>query len=125
MSESKSQELRYGIWPTAWGPMGAVATPEGIVKVLLPHYSPTDLDEMLKWENPGATRDDKHRPFELQGIPVLRKQAWPPLIERRHVCLPGVALAGARPPLIALDQRRSRRSAYHLDKLASVAFPQL
>jgi methylated-DNA-[protein]-cysteine S-methyltransferase len=62
MSESKSQVLRYGIWPTAWGNMGAVAGPEGIVKITLPHYSPSDLEQVLRWENPGATRDDK--PFE-------------------------------------------------------------
>jgi len=64
MNESKSQDLRYGIWPTAWGQMGAVAGPEGIVKVVLPHYSPTDLEQVLRWENPGAARDDKQTPFE-------------------------------------------------------------
>jgi methylated-DNA-[protein]-cysteine S-methyltransferase len=64
MSESKTQDLRYGIWPTAWGPMGAVAGPQGIIKILLPHYSPTDLEQVLRWENPGASRDDKQGPFE-------------------------------------------------------------
>jgi methylated-DNA-[protein]-cysteine S-methyltransferase len=62
MSESKSQNVIFSFWPTAWGPMGAVASSEGILKILLPHYSPTDLEQVLRWENPGAVRDDK--PFE-------------------------------------------------------------
>jgi methylated-DNA-[protein]-cysteine S-methyltransferase len=59
MSELKSAELCYAAWSSAWGPMGAVWGPEGIVKVLLPHYSPSDLDAVLRWENPAAAKDEK------------------------------------------------------------------
>ena len=50
--------------------------------------------------------DDEHEPFEFQGIPVLRKQAWPP--NSAHSVTPtyGIALAQrlwvrvANPPVL-------------------------
>jgi methylated-DNA-[protein]-cysteine S-methyltransferase len=62
MSEPKSSDLRYGIWPTAWGVMGAVSSADGILRILLPHYTPSDLEAVLRFEHPGAQRDEK--PFE-------------------------------------------------------------
>jgi methylated-DNA-[protein]-cysteine S-methyltransferase len=59
MSEPKSKALTWCSWPTAWGPMGATAGNEGILQIVLPHYSPTDLEQVIRWENPGAVRDEK------------------------------------------------------------------
>ena len=59
---SKSQPLWYCVWATAWGPLGAVAAPAGLRRIVLPHYQPDDLAELLAWEHPGAARDD--RPFQ-------------------------------------------------------------
>jgi len=42
--------------------MGAVCGERGVTRIILPHYSPTDLDALLKWDHPGAARDEK--PFE-------------------------------------------------------------
>jgi methylated-DNA-[protein]-cysteine S-methyltransferase len=50
--------LTFGIWPTAWGAMGAVASETGLRRVILPHYAPNDLRDVLTWEHPGITRDD-------------------------------------------------------------------
>jgi methylated-DNA-[protein]-cysteine S-methyltransferase len=62
MSDAKTQALSYSVWSSAWGPMGAVAGTDGIVRIVLPHYSPSDLDQVIRFENPGVQRDDK--PFE-------------------------------------------------------------
>lgn len=62
MSPDKPSLLRYAIWPTAWGPMGAVCDERGITRIVLPHYSPADLEALLKWDHPGAARDQG--PFE-------------------------------------------------------------
>jgi methylated-DNA-[protein]-cysteine S-methyltransferase len=39
--------------------MGAAAGTEGILRIVLPHYSPADLEQVLRWEHPGAARDEK------------------------------------------------------------------
>ena len=54
----------YGVWPTAWGAMGAVCGPAGIVRIILPHYSPTDLDQVIRWEHPGAQRNERDKAIE-------------------------------------------------------------
>ena len=59
MSETKSPAQSWFAWPTAWGPMGAAAGTEGILRIVLPHYSPADLEQVLRWEHPGAARDEK------------------------------------------------------------------
>ncbi len=59
---SSPKALYYDVWPTAWGPMGAVAGASGLVRVVLPHYQFDDLLAMLAWEHKGAARDEK--PFE-------------------------------------------------------------
>ena len=56
--------LFYGVWPTAWGAMGAVCGPSGIISIVLPHYSPADLDEVIRWEHPGALRDERDKAIE-------------------------------------------------------------
>ena len=56
--------LSYGIWTTAWGPMGGACGPAGIVRIALPHYSLKDLEQVLRWEHPGALRDEHKEPFE-------------------------------------------------------------
>lgn len=38
--------------------MGAVAGPDGLSRVVLPHYQLDDLVELLAWEHPGAVRDE-------------------------------------------------------------------
>jgi len=63
MSAREGQGLSYAVWATAWGAMGAVAGPGGLLRIVLPHYQPKDLLELLAWEYPGAARDEK--PFAL------------------------------------------------------------
>ena len=57
MTARKAQPLFFAVWPTAWGPVGAVASARGLRKFELPHYQPHDLREKLLWENPGAAED--------------------------------------------------------------------
>lgn len=58
MSKAGRQATCYGVWTTAWGPMGAAVGPAGLVRVVLPHYSLNDLAAMLAWEHGGAARDE-------------------------------------------------------------------
>lgn len=58
----KSGPETYWAWATSWGPMGAVAGPKGIRRVVLPHYEMDDLLALLGWEHQGATRQQE--PFE-------------------------------------------------------------
>lgn len=62
MAEADSQQLSYAVWPTAWGPIGAVASPRGLRRVVLPHYQFDDLVDLLAWEHPGAIRSEA--PFD-------------------------------------------------------------
>ena len=55
---SDAQDLTYAVWPTAWGAMGALAEAGRISRVILPHYSPGDLDDLVRWEHPGCVKDD-------------------------------------------------------------------
>lgn len=48
----------FGVFPTAWGPMGGVMGPSGLRRLILPHYSPSDLHDLLAWETPDAAHDD-------------------------------------------------------------------
>lgn len=57
-SAEKSSKLFYEVWPTAWGPMGAVASQAGLARVVLPHYEFDDLLALLAWEHKGAIRDE-------------------------------------------------------------------
>ena len=59
MSRKATALLYYSVWPTAWGPMGGTAGPEGLVRVVLPHYQANDLADLLAWENPGCERNDE------------------------------------------------------------------
>ncbi|MFB3892204.1 MAG: methylated-DNA--[protein]-cysteine S-methyltransferase [Phycisphaerae bacterium] len=52
----------YSAWATAWGPMGAVAGPDGLRRVILPNYQVDELFQLLAWDHPKCIRDDK--PFE-------------------------------------------------------------
>lgn len=54
MSAGKAKDLHYAVWPTAWGPVGAVADDKGLTRFVLPHYRKDDLKELLAWEHPGA-----------------------------------------------------------------------
>jgi len=55
--------LWYDAWPTAWGPVGAVAGPKGLKRFILPGYQLDELLELLAWEHRGAVRDAG--PFEV------------------------------------------------------------
>jgi len=57
-----SKSAFYHVWPTAWGPMGAVAGTNGICRVVLPHYQVDALRDLLAWEHPRAVPDAT--PFE-------------------------------------------------------------
>ena len=63
MSAKEGQDFFYSVWATAWGAVGAVAGPKGLIRFVLPHYTPKDLGDLLAWEHRDATRDDK--PFEM------------------------------------------------------------
>lgn len=63
MPKKDSRDRYYAAWPTAWGPMGAVAGEGGMRRIILPHYRMEDLRELLGWEHPGAEADES--PFEL------------------------------------------------------------
>ena len=47
----------YAVWPTAWGPVGGVASEQGLCQFILPHYSLADLKALLAFENKGATEN--------------------------------------------------------------------
>ncbi len=51
-------DLTYTVFPTAAGPMGAVADGGELIRVELPHYQLTDLEALLAFEHQGAVRDD-------------------------------------------------------------------
>lgn len=55
---SAAQELAYAVWPTAWGAMAALAKDGRITRVILPHYAPGDLDDLVRWEHPCCVKDD-------------------------------------------------------------------
>lgn len=57
MEKEPTQELFYDLWPTAWGPMGGVMGPAGLLRVVLPYYQTKDLEQLLVWEHKGARRD--------------------------------------------------------------------
>ena len=59
MSAREGQDLYYSVWATAWGAVGAVVGPRGLSRLVLPHYQPKDLADLLAWEHRGAARDDK------------------------------------------------------------------
>lgn len=66
------------MWTTAWGPIGAVANPDGTLRrLILPHYQANDLADLLAWEHPATVRDPK--PFE-------------PIIERSRAYFNGQAV---------------------------------
>ena len=54
-----SADQTVGTWPTPWGRMGFVRGTKGLRRVVLPHYSPRDLSDLLAWEHPGASVDDE------------------------------------------------------------------
>ena len=58
----KTNAIAYAVWPTAWGPMGAVASQHGLCHINLPHYQLEELAELIAWEHPSAKRD--RQPFE-------------------------------------------------------------
>lgn len=65
MMQGKISSLYWDVWPTAWGAMGAVASASGLRRIVLPHYQPKDLEQLLAWEHQGSIRDAK--PFETFG----------------------------------------------------------
>jgi methylated-DNA-[protein]-cysteine S-methyltransferase len=50
--------VTYTTFATAWGPMGAVADGEELIRIVLPHYQRDDLAGLLAFEHTGATQDD-------------------------------------------------------------------
>ena len=62
MPDKTNNDRFFAAWPTAWGPMGAVAGDRGIRRVVLPHYQLKDLKDLLAWEHPGTVEDEG--PFE-------------------------------------------------------------
>ena len=50
-------KLLWAAWPTAWGPMGAVAGAAGLERIQLPHYAMKDVRDLLAFEHPRAVED--------------------------------------------------------------------
>jgi methylated-DNA-[protein]-cysteine S-methyltransferase len=57
-SQTSSKPLVFSVFATAWGPVGAIRSAEGLVRLELPHYSRDDLRALLQWEHAGAVADD-------------------------------------------------------------------
>lgn len=58
MSNPSADSQIFSVWPTAWGPVGAVAVGLRVSRFVLPHYGRGDLIDLLKWEHPQAAQDD-------------------------------------------------------------------
>ena len=69
MSAKRAKDLYSAVWPTAWGPIGAVCGAGGLSRLVLPHYQRDDLKQLLAWEHPGAVEDRGRfeRLIELTG----------------------------------------------------------
>ena len=59
MPKSSGKPGFFAIFTTAWGPMGVAGGDRGLRGLVLPHYQPKDLADLLQWDFPGATRDDE------------------------------------------------------------------
>jgi len=55
----RSDARFHAIWPTAWGPMAAVATPAGLARVILPFYHSEDLGQLIAFEHPASVEDPR------------------------------------------------------------------
>ncbi len=62
MAAKKSKDQYYAVWPTAWGPIGAVWAAQGLSRLVLPHYPLDDLKQLLAWEHKGTVENEK--PFQ-------------------------------------------------------------
>ncbi|MGB2822982.1 MAG: methylated-DNA--[protein]-cysteine S-methyltransferase [Phycisphaerae bacterium] len=58
MARRRDQPEFYAVWPTAWGPVGAVAGAAGLKRLTLPYYQADQIAELLTWEHPRAVRDE-------------------------------------------------------------------
>ena len=67
MSNPSNKAEAFAVWPTAWGPVGAVAVGGHVSRFILPHYQRGDLIDLLKWEHPEAVADDAAF-ADLQGL---------------------------------------------------------
>ena len=67
MSDQSTESQTFAVWPTAWGPVGAVAVGRRLSRFVLPHYQRADLIELLKWEHPEAVADESAF-VELQDL---------------------------------------------------------
>jgi methylated-DNA-[protein]-cysteine S-methyltransferase len=54
MTTKENSPTFYATWATAWGNIGAVASDKGLVRLVLPHYQPDELKQLLTWEHPGC-----------------------------------------------------------------------
>jgi methylated-DNA-[protein]-cysteine S-methyltransferase len=52
--------LFYSVFPSAAGPMGAVAKGDDLIRVVLPHYQRDELLAILAFEHTGAQQDAQH-----------------------------------------------------------------
>ncbi len=69
MAKKSNEPLFFAVWATAWGPMGGLAGPAGIKRLVLPHYQFDELEQLLAWEHPGSVKDEG--PFATL-IPLTR-----------------------------------------------------
>ena len=58
MPNPSHEPQTFAVWPTAWGPVGAVAVGRRISRFVLPHYPRSELVDLLKWEHPEAVEDE-------------------------------------------------------------------
>ena len=71
MSAGKAKDLHYAVWPTARGPVGAVAGDKGLIRPVLPHYRRGDLKELLACPQAQTLRHVTHRFDRYTGLTGL------------------------------------------------------
>lgn len=64
---AETSELAYTVFPTAWGPVGAVAHGGELTRVVLPHYQADELEAMLRFQHPHTIRRDETFEAFIQG----------------------------------------------------------
>ena len=90
--------MAFGVWPTSWGAMGGARTENGLARVVLPHYAPAELRELLAGAGVRSLPPDGlpeaivlASPFDLHGSDLFERGAMMP--QSRGSMLVGHVLA--------------------------------
>jgi methylated-DNA-[protein]-cysteine S-methyltransferase len=87
--------LFYSVFPTAAGPIGAVAGDDGLLRVVLPHYQRDELLAILAFEHAEARLDAQHPVLaDLANLSQAYFNAQPVSFNDLPCKLPGEASFG-------------------------------